>query len=715
MEFLHTMRKVSAMVAETLSKDMVAQCCQSSDIDFQDFLSRSLNLETHLPKLEEIYQMSMMPTMWSDLFGIECRMLANRILLNTNIEVVNLMNTYISRKGVDPAYSQRMNLLGQIYELTTGMYNNTDEALAKGSVAKSDVKSSNLKNTGDKSQDYTLGGTETHSNASTASNTHRQTTTRSQYDFVKSAPEPTQKYAANRNSIDSAVTASTMSTARNDSIQGGYDQASVSGLFSVISNLAVYNERLSKKCAEDRTYYNHCCKKLYYLSEEELLNRPEFVERGRAKATQFLRQFSRAMGIDKCTHNLALLFFDCYLDRLSRDHQRHPLSTWNSVPTDATSDTIYNLRRNYHEYSDEDVLKIAVACYLLAAGLREHWVDLNKDKYLQHAVDMSNNAFTMREVIAVQLDVLNRMPRGFTTIFTCMEYGLFYLSNLKYINHDLSAPYTAKSSGRMEYFDDFLFLESAFNFMVQSGSLCWLYHCLTKWDDYYISKNWNRFIPPSRAAAVLVFHFFVSFFKIDIEKDLVWCRRFCLRVFRMFYDSDLALWYLVFRENISSFLVCLERSSDRMYKMRALFEMSSNVFRSAEASVNSYHARIILEYFGATAASPANNRQAPTKANILTAGQHSASKLPNHSNPLNHPNPLNASKLADASKLANNPLNGRTSVDRSHKPDPPSRNDAMDLDPNRAKGTKSNVNLFGLCYDTISSLFSNIITILRKI
>ncbi|UKK02077.1 hypothetical protein MACK_001431 [Theileria orientalis] len=692
MEFLHTMRTVSLMVADTLSKNMVAQCCKSSDIDFQDFVSRSVNLETHFPKLEEIYQMSMMPSLWSDLFSIECRMLSNRILLNTNIEVAKLMDTYIFRRGVDPAYSQRMDLLAQIYDLTTGMYNNTDETFTLGNVAKADVNASTLKNTDKISQDYTLGGNDTHYNVSTTNNTHRQTS-RSQYDFVNSAAEPNQRYPANRNSIDSAVTTSTMSTIRNDSIPIGYDQASVSSLFSVISNLAVYNERLSKKCSEDRNYYDHCCKKLYYLSEEELLNRPEFIERGRAKAIQFLRQFSRAMGIDKCTHNLALLFFDCYLDRLSKDHQPGLLNSWNGLSTDGTSDSMYNLRSDYHEYSDEEILKIAIACYMLAAGLREHWVDLNKDKYLQHAVDMSNNAFTMREVIAVQLDVLNRMPRGFTTIYTCMEYGLFYLANIKYINHDLGAPFAAKSSGRLEYFDDFMFLGSAFNFLVQTGSLCWLYHCLTKWDDYYISKNWNRFIPPSRSAAVLIFHFFVTFFNIDFEKDLIWCRRFCLRVFKMFYDSDLALWYLVFRENISSFLVCLEKSSDRMYKMRTLFDMSSNVFRSAEASVHSYHARIILEYFGASAASAANNRHASTKANV--------ENLKSNSGQLNN------------SKQVNNPLNGQLSVDPNNS-DQPSKNDSMDLDPNRENCTKSNTNLFGLCYDTISSLFSNILGILRK-
>lgn len=693
MEFLHTMRSVSQMVADTLSKNMVAQCCKSSDIDFQDFVSRSVNLETHFPKFDEMYQMSMMPSLWSDLFNIECRMLSNRILLNTNIKVAKLMDNYIFRRGVDPAYTQRMDLLAQIYDLTTGMYNNTDEPYTLGNVAKAGVNGSNVKNTGTISQDYTLGGNDTHYNVSASNNTHRQTS-KSQYDLVNSAADPKKGYTANRSSIDSAVTTSTMSTVRNDSIPTVYDQASVPSLFSVISNLAVYNERLSRKCSEDRNYYDHCCKKLYYLSEEELLNRPEFIERGRGKSIQFLRQFSRAMGIDKCTHNLALLFFDCYLDRLSRDHQSGLMDSWNGLSTDGASDSMYNLRTEYHEFTDDEILRVAVACYLLAAGIREHWVDLNKDKYLQHAVDMSNNAFTMREVIAVQLDVLNRMPRGFTTIYTCMEYGLFYLSNIKHINHDVGAPYAAKTSGRMEYFDDFLFLESAFNFLVQTGSLSWLYHCLTKWDDYYISKNWNRFIPPSRSAAVFIFHFFLTFFKIDFEKDLIWCRRFCLRVFRMFYDSDLALWYLVFRENISSFLVCLEKSSDRMYKMRALFDMSSQVFRSAEASVNSYHARIILEYFGASAASAANNSHAPTKANVE--------------------NPKTNTGQLSSSKRVTNPLHGQPSVDRNNT-NQPSKNDSMDLDTNRENGTKSTTNLFGLCYDTIASLFSNIIVILRKI
>ncbi|GFE52855.1 amine-terminal domain cyclin, putative [Babesia ovis] len=144
--------------------------------------------------------------------------------------------------------------------------------------------------------------------------------------------------------------------------------------------------------------------------------------------------------------------------------------------------------------------------------------------------------------------------------------------------------------------NDYLLLEMAFRYMVENGGFAFVYHCLIRWDDLYMSRNWNLFIPPSRVAAVLIFHFFVEFFGVDHRKDLLWCRRFCYRVFRMLYDCDVALWYQMFRENIRKWLATVAQSSARLGEMALLLELSGHKFRAAETCLQTFWSRLLFDY-----------------------------------------------------------------------------------------------------------------------
>ncbi|KAK1444868.1 hypothetical protein BgAZ_107740 [Babesia gibsoni] len=143
---------------------------------------------------------------------------------------------------------------------------------------------------------------------------------------------------------------------------------------------------------------------------------------------------------------------------------------------------------------------------------------------------------------------------------------------------------------------DYLLLELGFKYLVENGGYAFIYHSLIRWDDLYVSRNWNIFIPPSRAAVVLIFHFFVEFFGVDHRKDLIWCRRFCSKVFHMLYDSDVALWYKMYRENIITWVSSLSKSSIRMGEMALLLDVSGQKFRAAETCLQTFWSRVIFGY-----------------------------------------------------------------------------------------------------------------------
>ncbi|EKX73428.1 conserved hypothetical protein [Theileria equi strain WA] len=360
----------------------------------------------------------------------------------------------------------------------------------------------------------------------------------------------------------------------------------------VLNNVYVYNARLSDAPREQREYYDYVTRSLFYIKEEQLLTRVDAVEKERGNVLLFLRQLSKIFDIDKCTHNLAILYFDTYITRSINEG------------------SITALELDY-----KTLLKIATAAYLLAAALREHWIDISRDTYLEHAVNRSLNAFQAHDVVMVQLDILQTMPKGFTNIYVTMEYGLFYLANIRGAANwpqesgDSSSSVYGLSNTRSidtEYLDtptfdvdntgclDYLLLNTAFSYIVENGSFIWLYQCLSRWDDVYIAKNWNRFTPPSRAAAVLIFHLFVNFYNIDPEVHLEWCRRFSFKIFRMYYDCDLALWYKVFKDRIAIFLRNIEQSSQRLHEMATLFKLASHKFRAAEALLYVFWTRSIL-------------------------------------------------------------------------------------------------------------------------
>ncbi|KAK2196031.1 bifunctional Cyclin-like superfamily/Cyclin [Babesia duncani] len=336
-------------------------------------------------------------------------------------------------------------------------------------------------------------------------------------------------------------------------------------LLTAMESLFVFNEYLTETCIENREIYQKMSDRLYYITEEQLLQRHSILRTERGNALTFLKNLSRTFDIDKCTHNLAILYFDAYFDMLIKD-ARH--------------------------FSNAKILTVATAAYLLAAALREHWVDISKDSYLEYATAKSQGAFKMQDVITTQMQILQAMPKGFTTIYVAMEYGLFYLANIRGGGDE---DMETESLGLVysNAITDFLSLNLAFQYMVENGAFAWVYHSLSKWDDLYIAKNWNRFIPPSRVAAVLVFHLFIDFYQIDHTKHLVWCRRFCAHVFKMYYDCDVALWYKVFRENCKSFLACIAKSSQRVWEMYTVFQLAGHKFRAAEACKFTFWTRVL--------------------------------------------------------------------------------------------------------------------------
>eukprot|EP00375_Theileria_parva_P002306 XP_764984.1 hypothetical protein [Theileria parva strain Muguga] len=589
--------ETTALVRNVFSENLVKKYCNDVKIVFEDHVDRSQALEGHLPKFEEVYQMTVIPTLWSDLFSIECDMLCNKLFLNENIRIAKLMANHVNKLGTDQNYNNFIQLL-----------------------------------------------------------THLNTLTHN----ITQSKVPGLRY--------------------------------VSG---ILSNLSVYNDRLNVSLQEERAYYDSCCLELLYLSEKQLLDRPLFIEKWRLKVLKFLKDLSLTFNIDKCTHNLSILFFDYYIHLCTQNYINTPSSVSTLDNSASNSGTIprslgnssdlrhsmgssgglthtmgssggltHTVEEDLGPFKENEMLKIGTACYLLAAALREHWVDINKDKYLEQAVEMSYNAFTTKEVITVQLDIIHRMPKGFTSIYTCMEYGLFYLSNIKYNHHNTHGSHhntqglqgnseglhtnTEGLQGNTEGLQcntdhsvemcvgseglagedvvDDLMLSCCFRFMVHTGALPW-------------------FIPPSRCAAVFILHMFLTYLNIDSKKDLIWCRRFCHRVFKMFFDSDVALWYHVFKEIIASFLLNVEKQSSkhransgnmrnvdvrnadirnldvrnadvrsvvtrdnrimearrlaelkRMSEMSYLFSLSSSIFTATEAVVNLYHAKLILQH-----------------------------------------------------------------------------------------------------------------------
>lgn len=539
--------------------------CESLTFDVEEYRKRSMALLSHLPSSDEMQGMHQIFGLWSDLFQTEISMLCNPILLERNITIAKKMRHYILTRERPPA-SSRQKLV-------------TSPALVK-------VQASAL-------------GTQ------------------------DAGSMDAERYALN-----------------------------------IVNQLVTFNERMHMESTEDRSYYETLCDELYFIKESELLNRSSLVESTRSKVLPFLKRLSRMFDMDKCTLNLSMLFFDFYLDsRLARG------------PTESCLD-------------DSQVLCIGTACYLLACALREHWTDISCDSYLDRAAQMVSGAFTSRDIVVTQLDILQTMPKGFTSMYTATEYAIFFLTNIKGLYKpacdSLSMPNSVNSTsngsqgssahggdygtirtplsastpnstgpsqksaessassnnsrevvrrspgssvgnnfGRtntvpidgcdgtrrssdeletMQALNDYLLLEMGFKYMVENGGFAFVYHCVMRWDDSYVSRNWNLFIPPSRVAAVLVFHFFVEFFGVDHRKDLVWCRRFCYKAFRMLYDCDVALWYHMFRDNIRKWVKNVAQSSIRLGEMALLLEVSGQKFRAAETCIQTFWSRLIFDY-----------------------------------------------------------------------------------------------------------------------
>ncbi|ORM41065.1 uncharacterized protein BXIN_0380 [Babesia sp. Xinjiang] len=541
--------------------------CESLTFDVEEYRRRSCHLLSHLPNHEEMQGMNNVAGLWSDLFQTEITLLSNTLLLDKNIAIANKMKHHFLTREKTPI---------------------TPAQLLMASRPLMDIQASALEHT---------------------------------------------------NNADGPIERS---------------------VISALNHIITFNERLGKECNEDRNYYDKLCEELYLIKESQLMRRSAIAARERTKVMPYLKRLCQSFDTDKCTMHLAMLFFDFYLDSiLERDN------------IDTTPD-------------HEQMVRIATAAYLLACALREHWTDISSDSYLDRAAQMATGTFTPQDIMATQLDILQTMPRGFTSMYTAMEYGIFYLANVKGAykpqkitattqNSTRSSPRQTPGSGddynginigaRMRRrtspkddsdttmppqsseensfesklvsrapngyqgitqmrrqptasFDsnllghteslqdgdgervlcDYLLLEMAFRYMVENGGFAFVYHCLLRWDDLYMSRNWNIFIPPSRVAAVLIFHFFVEFCGVDHRKDLVWCRRFCYRVFRMLYDCDVALWYQMFRENIRKWLSTVAQSSARLSEMALLLDLSGHKFRAAETCLLTFWSKLLFDY-----------------------------------------------------------------------------------------------------------------------
>ncbi|EDO07763.1 Cyclin N-terminal domain family protein [Babesia bovis T2Bo] len=541
--------------------------CESLTFDVEEYRRRSCQLLSHLPSFEEMQGMNKVAGLWSDLFQIELSLLCNPLLLDKNIAIANAMKHHYLTCDRGP--------------LTLSQQLQSSRALTE--IQADALDQLNMKNA----------------------------------------------------SMDRCI-------------------------LYVLNNLLCYNERLSKDCAEDRSYYNNLCNELYVIKESELMRRSMISTKERGSVIPYMKRLCQSFDTDKCTLHLATLFFDHYVEKvISRE----------------SNDTLPQ---------HDEMLRIATATYLLACALREHWTDISSDSYLERASEMASGSFTAQDIMATQLNILQSMPNGFTSMYTATEYGVFYLSNIRgtyrpkhnsgtkcsgeriSVGHTNSASGTpmsgedyamdyglrrhrsvptscdmttasgspAESNGefnRVSYdsvsngsigrqrtrsFDDdfmlssiaeddiygsdvlcdYLLLEMAFRYLVDNGGFAFVYHCLIRWDDLYMSRNWNLFIPPSRIAAVLIFHFFVEFYGIDYRKDLLWCRRFCYRVFRMLYDCDVALWYQMFRENIRKWLGSVSQSSARLGEMSLLLDLSGQKFRAAEACLQTFCSRLLFDY-----------------------------------------------------------------------------------------------------------------------
>ncbi|GIX62196.1 60S ribosomal protein L35a, putative [Babesia caballi] len=165
-----------------------------------------------------------------------------------------------------------------------------------------------------------------------------------------------------------------------------------------------------------------------------------------------------------------------------------------------------------------------------------------------------------------------------------------------YDDDGLESGLASEGLGGARALTDYLLLELGFRYMVENGAYLFVYHSLVRWDDLYVARNWNAFLPPSRAAAVLLFHFFVEFFGVDYRKDVIWCRRFCSRAFRMLYDCDVGLWYAVLEESIRKWVDSLKAPSKRYSEMGLLFKVASQKFQAAATCVQTFWARLLFDH-----------------------------------------------------------------------------------------------------------------------
>ncbi|CBZ56174.1 conserved hypothetical protein [Neospora caninum Liverpool] len=124
----------------------------------------------------------------------------------------------------------------------------------------------------------------------------------------------------------------------------------------------------------------------------------------RQRAWTWMWQCAAGLGFCVATRFLGLQLLDAYVA-----HEQSPVDAEN----------------------ENQASLVAVACLLIAAGLRGHWKDIHKDAYLAGIVRGLDFPYSVDEVIQTQYDILQLLPAGLMLSKTVVDYFRLFLAHLR--------------------------------------------------------------------------------------------------------------------------------------------------------------------------------------------------------------------------------------------------------------------------------------------
>ncbi|CCF75292.1 hypothetical protein BmR1_04g05470 [Babesia microti strain RI] len=382
----------------------------------------------------------------------------------------------------------------------------------------------------------------------------------------------------NRNSVDSVATSRIESNSQNIYLE---EQVK---LLASINSLLLLDETLNE--AQDGNFYYDQLKSFprdclisVNINKKDDWSR---VKDKRYTLLNFVKQICKGCNFDKTTCGLTLLLFDSFI-HIKNDCEYHG-NDGAGVSNDAGN----------NGFSQDYLNKYAVACLMLIAGLREHWTDIKRDSYLENIISAYKSKFTIQEIARCQMEIIKTMPKGFTNIYVPFEYGLFFLSVLRDIEETSQTNENADNCcGSV---DDGLGLDCLYSYLRKTCAISWVYSIITKWDELFLYENWNSTITPSRAAAAIFLHIFLDFYQCEGDKNVLWCRRFCSRVFKMLYDCDVGLWYHCIKNQLCIVYMEIAKASDSSWQIYSIFKISSFQWCAQLKLLSVYKAKSLIEY-----------------------------------------------------------------------------------------------------------------------